>query len=701
MNLVINPKNLLYFKFFMTILIILSIIQLFRLQVVEYDKWFTRAEERIWVKKNYKPIRGSLYFSDGSYLAFSKLVYDLYVWNSELEKKKINKSEFGKNISKLIGKDESEILKILSDKADFVKIASQLDQEIVEQIEKLYPFYLGVLDIQRRFVRVYPNGTLASKVTGFVRIEGDREIGQYGIEEFLDGILSGREGVFEAIKDKNAKFILNSEFDAITPKNGVDIRLTIDKKIQTITDQYAKKYTDLYKAKETVIVVMEPNSSRILAISNYPTYDPNVYWEGEKIDCNLEYYNVLNRDCRKNRKKEEQRNNHEQSNEEFEDKKNEMPVPSVIYYPDEEINLDVVINEENDSIRGISSQNSEDKAIPDDDFLKQKYEEKLKAEEKEILSKYPEYQREIFRAQKLDYAEVFRNSANSQLYEPGSVVKPITLAIAYEHGGIPRDFEYKLGGHNGCEQILDAKLCTYTKQPEKNLSIVDMIAKSDNIGAIRVALSIPPEKFVQTYEEFGLGQFTEIELADEAHFKSKKKSDWTKVDVATASYGQGIAFTPIQLIAAWNVLASQGRYYSPSIVEEINDNGNIKKISPKPYKQIISHDSAKFALEVCELSIQRSKRSEINNFYKKYTFAGKTGTANVAKKNSLGYIEDIVNTTYVGVIPAKNPKLTILVWFREPRIGNDGGRPESINTALPAWLALADELMLMLSVPAQ
>lgn len=673
-----------FIKFLFLFFVCILIFQLFRLQILEHERWTIRAEQKQTFRTIYKPTRGSVYFADGSILAISKLAYNVYALPREFEKKpakqaNVNIEQFVYDFSELSGVKKDAVMSRMNSGASYVLIGKRLEPSVIQKLEERYPRSLNVWNIETQYVRFYPNRELGAKIIGFVR-ENDRgeEMGQYGVEQYFDGLLRGAEGLFKGIRDKSRLVIANQDYEVVASRNGVDITLTIDRGIQALVEEYAKKYTDIFKAKEATIVIIEPNTGRLLAVANYPTYDPNVYWEGELIDCNLEYYKVLHEDCNKKNLTTSSPSQESNTNNE-------------IVYPDGYL-------ERLRELEELQRKLDEEKKRLESE-LQNNNGESLTDEEKEKLSKYTESVREIFRKKSLPVTEVYRNSANSVLYEPGSVMKVITLAIAYDAKTIPQDINYSLGGHSGCEKVIDASLCTINKLPVPSLSIKDMLINSDNVGALRVALSVPIQDFVDTYEKFGLGKKSGVELADEAVFSIKDSSAWTKVDVATASYGQGsIAFTPIQLAAAWNVLASGGKYYAPTIVKSINDNGRNKDFEPVPVRDVISEDAAKAALYASGVASSEG-HPKARAFYKKYTYAGKTGTADISKTSSVGYRENVVNTSYIGVAPLDNPRFTMLVWFREPRIGMDGGNPTSGNTALNTWIDLAEQLMIKLNIP--
>lgn len=682
-------RNTFFLKVVFVLLTGILIFQLFRLQVFEHQKWVLRAEIKNMLRTKYQATRGSVYFEDGSPFAVSEVAYAIYALppafkNDDVMKAGVTIDSFSKDFAKMTGLDEGIITDLMKQDKEYIRIGKKIKPEIRDEIDKKYPEKLGILQYEQQFLRSYPNDSLGAKIIGFTSPdENEQEVGQYGIEQYFDGILRGSEGVFEGKKDSNNQVIVNQDFQSISSRNGIDITLTIDRDIQALVEDKAKSWNDIVKAKETTIVVMEPNTGRIVALADYPTYDPNKYWEGELVDCNLEYYKVLNSKCNQ--------------------PPNPTPTPSDGKTAD---NKDNVVIYPDGYLEKLQQLQEEQKKIDDE---KKKLEESLNpekktdpnaltAEEQAKVNAYDEFIRPIFRKQSLPVSEVYRDSANSLLYEPGSVVKPLTLSVAYNFNTIPRDPNYQLGSHNGCEQVVDVKLCTASRQPVKSLSVEEMLQNSDNIGALRIAGTMPIQDFASTFQRYGLGQESGVELADESVFKNKDINEWTKVDASTAAYGQGsVSFTPIQLTSAWNALASGGKYYKPTIVKQINDNGQIKEFPPVMEQEVVTPDAARAALLVDAVATSKSSR-RATAFYQKYPFAGKTGTANIPKEDGVGYQDRIVNMSYIGVAPADNPRYTMLLWFREPRIGQDRNAPNSINTAQWGWLDIAEALMVKFNI---
>jgi cell division protein FtsI/penicillin-binding protein 2 len=683
-------KNTIILKIFFLFLAFLLLFQLFRVQILENQRWSLRSEIKNVLKSKYQAVRGGVYFSDGSPFAVSELAYAIYALpqsfkSNPIKERDISVESFAKDFAEMTGLDAGILASSIGTEKQYVSIAKKVRPEILNNLKEKYPAELNLWNAEEQYVRIYPNNELGSNIIGFVRSDDNGvDLGQYGVEQYFDGVLRGSEGIFEGKKDSSNNVIVSQDFESISSRNGIDITLTVDRGLQALIDAKAKEWNDIVKAKETTIVLMEPNTGRLLAVSNYPTFNPNRYWEGEVIDCNLEYYKILHKKC--NEPKVEEKKEDEKKQEE-----------SQIIYPDgyleklKQLEAEQKKLDEEKTRLENSLKNPGQPITPVDP-------DALTAEEVEKLKKYNDFVRPIFRKNSLPESEVYRDGSNSLLYEPGSVVKPLTLSAAYNFNTVPRDPNFNLGNHKGCEEVIDATLCTATRKPVNGLTVEGMLQNSDNIGALRVAQTMPIKDFEQTYERYGLGAKTGVELADESEFTLKDPATWTKVDASTAAYGQGsVSFTPIQLTAAWNALASGGKYYKPTIVKEINDNGQIKKFDPIMEREVVTADAAKATLEVTAEATSKSGR-KATEFYKKYPFAGKTGTANIPRTDGAGYVDKVVNMSYIGVAPAVNPRFTMLVWFREPRVGQDRAAPNSLNTGQWAWLDIAGQLMMKFSI---
>lgn len=681
-------QNTKYIKIIFVVLSALLVVQLFRVQILENNKWTVRSAIKNNLRQNYQATRGSVYFNDGSPLAISELAYSVYAIpqgfkQDEARKANVNFEDFAKDFEEIIGVDKQYVLDALNSDKHYVAVARKVTPEVLKKFEEKYPKKLGIWNEEQQFIRKYPNNSLAAKVIGFVRPDDNgNEIGQYGVEQYFDGILRGSDGLFEGQVDGGGQVIVNREFESVTSKDGIDITLTIDRNVQALLEQKLMRWLNVTKAKRVTAVVMEVNTGRIIAMGDVPTYDPNKYWEGELIDCNLDYYKLLHKKCNPDKPVEEVKKEEE---EKAKEEKEELIYPDGYHERLKKLEEEQKrLEEEKKKLEELANANKP---------------AELTAEEQAKLAKVSPFIRSVYRKESLPPSDVYRNSASSSLYELGSMVKVMTLATAYNYKTIPTDPNYQLGSHKGCEQVVDVVLCTSSKRAESALNVEQMLAKSDNIGAFRIAQTMPAKDFANIFQRFGLGKASGIELADEPVFKMKDPEEWTKVDLSTGAFGQGsVAFTPVQFTAAWNSLASGGTHYKPTVVKSINDNGKVKNFDPIKELQVVTPEAAKDAIDVAATATKNSTK-RAKDFYEKYPFAGKTATANIPNPKGPGYLKDALNVGYIGVAPIENPKFTMMVWFTEPKLSETGAEGTSLTIGQYAWLDIADEMMIKLNIP--
>ena len=170
-------------------------------------------------------------------------------------------------------------------------------------------------------------------------------------------------------------------------------------------------------------------------------------------------------------------------------------------------------------------------------------------------------------------------------------------------------------------------------------------------------------------------------MQEESNSYLKSDSQWTRLDTITASYGQGIAATPLQVISGISTIANDGKRMRPYIIESISDEKEVINFQPQILSQPISEETADSVAEMMTHVIEDGGINQIYiNQLKDYYIAGKTGTAQVAKKDVAGYEEDKTITTFVGFAPADNAKMIMLVRLEEPNTN-----PYAANTVVPLW----------------
>jgi len=267
----------------------------------------------------------------------------------------------------------------------------------------------------------------------------------------------------------------------------------------------------------------------------------------------------------------------------------------------------------------------------------------------------------------------YKNPNIADLFEPGSVFKVLVMAAGLNEKIITPDSRCDIC--SGPLIIGKYSIKTWNEEYHPNTTMTDTIINSDNTGMVFVARKLGKEKLVEYLKKFGFGKKTEIQLQEEVSGIQREAKDYGDIDLATNSFGQGIAVTPIQLIAAVNTIANGGYYIKPSIIEkEIGKN-----------KQILSPEAVN---EITQIMIQAVDKGEAKWAKPQgISVAGKTGTAQIPIEGH--YDAEKTIASFVGFFPANNPQYTMLVTLREPKTS-----PWGSETAAPLWFAIAKQLLL-------
>ena len=262
--------------------------------------------------------------------------------------------------------------------------------------------------------------------------------------------------------------------------------------------------------------------------------------------------------------------------------------------------------------------------------------------------------------------EIFKNSVTQKLFEPGSVFKPMTMAGALNEGKITPETTYhdpgeiKIGGY---------KIDNYAKRTYPGeLTMTNVLEKSINTGAVFAQKQLGEALFLNYIEKFGFFEKTNIDIR-ETYSENSVIKNGRAINFATASFGQGIEMTPIQLARIYCVIANGGKLIKPYLVEKILENGNlVKEIQLETSLPIISSKTSRqlTAMLVSVIENGYGKSAKIPGYY----IAGKTGTAQVAFSNlginKEGYSEKTIQT-FVGFAPAFDPKFLILIKLDNPK----------------------------------
>jgi cell division protein FtsI/penicillin-binding protein 2 len=279
------------------------------------------------------------------------------------------------------------------------------------------------------------------------------------------------------------------------------------------------------------------------------------------------------------------------------------------------------------------------------------------------------------------------NLAISALYEPGSVIKPLTVSSAIDLGKVtPETIYYDNGPVSYSGYIIN----NWDGKSLGQMNIIKLLQKSNNIGAAWVGHLVGSEALSSYFRKFGIGGLSGISLEGEETDTLRSASDTTDIDLATMSFGQGISASPLQVLFAYNAMANGGVLYTPRIVSQIIDSdGKITKIQPKEVGRVIKESTADTMIDLLVQAVDGGESKYFN--IKNYKVAGKTGTAQIAVAG--GYDPQKTNATFLGFLPSSK-KFSMIVKLREPQTS-----PYAAETAVPLWMELAGEIAKYYSIP--
>ncbi|MFA6428060.1 MAG: penicillin-binding protein 2 [Candidatus Buchananbacteria bacterium] len=277
------------------------------------------------------------------------------------------------------------------------------------------------------------------------------------------------------------------------------------------------------------------------------------------------------------------------------------------------------------------------------------------------LCNYPDFNPGEYN--KVKDIKIFNNPAIFFEYEPGSVFKPFTLAAAINEGKVTADsvFNDDAPVKIGPETIENSDKLNHGWQ-----TMTQVLEKSLNTGAIYAMRQIGPKIFTDYVKKFGFGQLSGIDLATEITGNIKALKEKGEIYYATASFGQGISATPLQLVAAYSALANGGVLMKPYVVQEIIDeNNHAQTINPKVVQEVVSTKTAKMIGTMLVSVVQNGhgKAAGVPG----YLVGGKTGTAQIPLANGGGYEATAHIGTFIGYAPVDNPKFTMIVKIDRPQ----------------------------------
>ena len=498
--------------------------------------------------------RGMITDRNGAPLAVSTPVES--VWASAAEIKlndpaaaKLNEKDL-RQLSRVLNMPEGEIKNRLSDATrDFVYLKRQIPPEESSRVESLN---LPGIFLQHEYRRYYPEGEEFAQVLGFT---GQDDVGQEGLELELQSRLAGKAGNQRVIKDRRG-YIVEDAGSLTPPKPGADIALSLDNKMQHLAYRELASAVREHQAKAGAIVVLDAKSGEVLALADYPSYNPN--------------------------------------------------------------------NRANVS------------------------------------------------------AQKMRNRAETDEFEPGSTMKPFTIGTALNLGKVAPNTV--INTENGVFTVGNRKI--HDTHPEPSLTVSQIIQKSSNVGASKIALSLNPETLWQTFHASGFGAHTGSNFPGEAIGRLRDARTWRPIEQATMSYGHGISVNLLQLARAYTIFADGGELMPVSL---------LKLNQPAIGHQVFSKktvDELRAMLESVVLPGGTAPLAQVAG----YRVAGKTGTAH--KLEGGHYVNRYV-ASFVGMAPVSAPRLIVAVMIDEP-----GGKEYyGGQVAAPVFSRVMGGALHMLNVP--
>ena len=450
-------------------------------------------------------------------------------------------------LARLLQMSVGELKRRLADEdRTFVYLRRQVDADAAERIAELK---LAGVHSTREFKRHYPEGATNAHVIGFTNVE-DR--GQEGIELAHERLLAGRAGSRRVIKDRLGRIVDDAWLRE--PRDGKEVALSIDNRIQYIAHAALKNALEKSRAKAGAAIVFDVKTGEVLALASLPTFDPN--------------------------------------------------------------------------LRGRLA------------------------------------------------GDAIRNRVLTDTFEPGSTMKPFSIAAALEAGKVKVDTRIQTAPGRltiGNRTIGDAK-------PHGMLTVEQVVAQSSNVGTAKIALELPAQTLWDAYTSVGFGQAPRLDFPGAVTGRLRPAKTWRPIEQATISYGHGVSVTLIQLARAYSVFANDGWLVPLTLLRA--------DTAAMPVRAM-SSDTARAMRKMLEMAVGPEGTAPAARI-PAYRVAGKTGTAYKIKNGQ--YVKEYV-ASFVGFAPVSDPRIVVAVMIDEPLGQYYGGQ-----VAAPVFAAITASALRTLQV---
>lgn len=303
------------------------------------------------------------------------------------------------------------------------------------------------------------------------------------------------------------------------------------------------------------------------------------------------------------------------------------------------------------------------------------------------MASYPDFDANNYSA--VSNKGVFMNPVTLKRYEPGSVFKPITMAIGLETGSVTPEMKFY---NTGTVKVADRTISNSIPGEVLGWQTMAMVLEQSlNTGAVFVQQKVPKDVFLKYLKDFKIDGKSGIDV-NEVNGDLSALTSMKDINFATASFGQGVALTPIELIRALSVIANGGKLVRPHLVARvIPRNGEARETKDDPFPQVISPETSAKVVSMLVKVVENGsgRRAQV----KGYTVAGKTGTAQVPNLKGGGYLDEYIHT-FIGFAPAYDPKFIALIKLDDPK-----GVRFAESTSVPIFHDLAQFIFSYLAIP--
>ena len=520
----------------------LVVIRAFHVQIATGDQLREMAEDQHVRHLRISPRRGAIYDRHGAELAVSADVDSVYANPRRLKAMEQDPTVVARRVAKILDVDAKQLATRLAADRYFVWIERRVTPNEATLIRELD---IPGLELTTEARRYYPNRHLAAHLLGFADIDGR---GIEGIELAFEDQLRGTDRRVEAIRDRRGHVVFADKMEDDRSIQGQSVVLTIDKAIQHIAERELALGVRTFEARGGSVVVMDPSSGEILALANYPPFNPNE------------------------------------------------------------------------------------------------------------PSKHPTAHR--------------RNRALVDRFEPGSTVKPFTMAAALAAGAVKPN--QSINCENGVTRMGGRLL--HDAHPYEWLTPTQILAYSSNIGTAKIALDLGKKELYRGFRRFGFGEPTGLGVPGETAGILRHYRRWYEIDTVAVSFGQGMSVTNVQLATAMSAIANGGRLMQPMLVRRMSDGhgATIEENKPRVRRQVVPRRVAKLVGQMLT-AVTEPGGTAMEAAVDGYIVAGKTGTAQKADYIHGGYAKDKWLASFIGFAPADRPSVVISVVIDEPVIAHYGG----------------------------